>query len=162
MEAAKRAHPVIRELERREVDEILQRNHVGRIGYVRDNRMEIQPVHYVYSDGWIYGRTSHGTKARDLGETAQKWWPVVFEVDEVESLFRWRSVLVGGGFYVIPEEGTAADSEVRESAVALLRTLLPETLTDDDPVPFRNLLFRIAVQETTGRESDMTRGKEQA
>lgn len=55
--------------------------------------MDIQPVHYVYSDGWIYGRTSYGAKYEALGETAHGWWPVVFEVDEVEDLFHWRSVL---------------------------------------------------------------------
>ncbi|HEX5870360.1 MAG TPA: hypothetical protein VFY65_08095, partial [Longimicrobium sp.] len=37
--------------------------------------------------------------------------------------------------------------------VDLLRELIPETLTPGDPVPFRTVLFRIAVQEMTGREA---------
>lgn len=145
--------PKMRELDRSEIEDILARNNVGRIGYVRDKKIDIQPVHYVFSDGWIYGRTSYGAKYEALGDTAYQWWPVVFEVDEVESLFRWRSILVSGGFYVIPEEGEGTDDDVRARALELLRTLIPGTMTADDPVPFRNDLFRIALQEATGRES---------
>lgn len=145
----------IRELDREEIDAILARNHVGRIGYTRGRRIDIQPVHYVYSEGWIYGRTSAGTKYRALGETAYRWWPVVFEVDEVEDLFHWRSVLVQGGFYVLSPEGSDEMRETWENALELLRTLVPATLQADDPVPHRTVLFRIAVQEVTGRTSEL-------
>lgn len=143
----------IRELDRAAIDDVLARNRVGRIGYAKGNQMDIQPVHYVYSEGWIYGRTSYGSKYRALGGTAYKWWPVVFEVDEVEDLFRWRSVLVRGGFYVLTREGSEADREIWQQALELLRGFLPETLQEGDPAPFRTILFRIAVQEATGRES---------
>ena len=147
----KEAH--IRALDREEIDAILARNHVGRIGFARGGRMDIQPVHYVFSDGWIYGRTSYGSKYVALGETAYGWWPVVFQVDEVEDLFRWRSVLAQGGFYILSGERGEADLDIWEQAPALLRTLVPETLAENDPVPFRTVLFRIAVQEASGRES---------
>lgn len=142
----------IREMERSRIDELLARNNVGRIGYARGNHMDIQPVHYVYSDGWIYGRTSVGSKYRALGTTAYRWWPVVFEVDEVEDLFHWRSVVVRGGFYVIAPEDSKQERETWERALQLLRSLVPETLTEADPLPERTILFRIAVQEVTGRE----------
>lgn len=145
--------PKIRELDESEIEAILARNHVGRIGFSRENRMEIQPVHYVFSDGWIYGRTSFGAKYDALGETAYRWWPVVFEVDEVEALFSWRSVVVHGGFYVISPEFSGPEREAWDRAVALLRTLIPETLQEGDPVPFRTVLFRIAAQEMSGREA---------
>lgn len=145
--------PQFRDLDRAEIEAILARNHVGRIGYARDNRIDIEPVHYVYADGWIYGRTSHGAKHEALGSTAYGWWPVVFEVDEVQELFSWRSVLVHGGFYVINPEGGPLEREAWEKAVQVLRTLVPETLRANDPVPFRTVLFRIAVQEARGREA---------
>ena len=145
--------PVIRELSRTEIDEILARNHVGRIAYARGNRIDIRPVHYVYSDGWIYGRTSHGEKFEVLGGSAHEWWPVVFEVDEIEELYRWRSVLVHGGFYVLPREGTPSDHQTWQKALDILRTLVPAALQADDPLPLRTILFRIAVQEATGREA---------
>ena len=145
--------PQFRELDRAEIEAILARNHVGRLGYARDNQVEIHPVHYVYSDGWIYGRTAYGATYQALGETAYQWWPVVFEVDEVEELFRWRSVVVHGGFYTIPEDGLQGRHEEWERAVERMRTLVPETFTPDDPVAFRKVLFRVAVQEVAGRQA---------
>ena len=141
--------PTFRELSREECEAILARNQVGRIGYATGNRVEIQPVGYVYSDGWLYGRTSYGAKYEVLGENQYRWWPVVFEVDEIEDLFNWRSVLVHGGFYVIEE----SDEELWNRAVSVLRSVVPETFREDDPFAFRTVLFRIATQDVTGRES---------
>lgn len=145
--------PAIRELDHAECKAILLRNYVGRIAYNRENRIDIRPVHYVYADDWIYGRTSFGEKYRALASTAYQWWPVAFEVDEVEGLFRWRSVIVRGGFYVIDPERSEAEAEAWRNALAQLRTLLPETLRRRDPAPSRTVLFRIAAQEVTGREA---------
>lgn len=145
------AHPPsIRALDKDACTEILARNHVGRLAYTRDAHVDIVPLHYVYHDGWIYGRTSHGSKMDSVGYT---WSPVAFEVDEVEALFQWRSVVVHGGFYTIPEEGAAWEQEEWRRGVELLRELIPETLGSGDPVAFRTILFRIAVQEVTGREA---------
>lgn len=144
------AKPVFRELDHAECEAILARNHVGRLAYGRGNRVDIEPLHYVYADGWIVGRTSAGSK---IDTTGFSWWPVAFEVDEVDNLFRWRSVVVHGGFYPIPYHGVRREVEEWNSGVELLRRLIPETFTEDDPLPFRTILFRIAVQEVTGREA---------
>jgi len=148
MENANR--PRFRSLDRAEIDALLARNHVGRLAYAHGRRVDVQPVHYVFSDGWLYGRTSEGAKVEAIG---QGWWPVAFEVDEVDDLFHWRSVVVHGGFYLIPEEGAEWEMAEREKAVELLRTLIPGTFSESDPTPFRQVLFRIAVQEATGREA---------
>ena len=146
--------PTFRTLSRAECDAMLARNHVGRIAYAKANHVDIQPVHYVYHGvyhgAWLYGRTRHGAMLETTGET---WWPVAFEVDEVEELFRWRSVVVRGGLYTVPPDGAPGQEEEWAEAVRLLRTLVPETFTPDDPVAFRQVLFRIAVQEVTGREA---------
>ena len=142
--------PRFRSLNRNEIDAILARNHVGRLAYARGNRVDIEPLHYVYSNGWIYGRTSPGTK---IETTGTDWWPVAFEVDEIEELFRWRSVVVHGGFYVIPKHGAEWQQEEWMRGLGLLRRLIPDTFREDDPAPHRNLIFRIAVQEASGREA---------
>lgn len=144
--------PRFRDLNQAEIEAILARNHVGRLAYARGNQIDIQPVHYVYSDGWLYGRTSEGSKYEKLAGTAYQWWPVAFEVDEVEGIFSWRSVLINGGFYVLSPDGAEEERQAWEKGLGLLRGLLPETLREGDPVPFRNVLFRIAVQEASGRE----------
>ena len=143
--------PRIRELDRESCERILARNRVGRLAYARHNRVDIEPLHYVYHDGWIYGRTSHGAK---LQATGTEWWPVAFEVDEVEDLFQWRSVVVHGGFYVVDEYGPDWEAATWRQGLELLRQIIPETLAEGDPVPHRRVVFRIALQEVTGREAE--------
>lgn len=140
--------PTIREMSRPEIDALLARNHVGRMAFASGNRIDIEPIHYVYANGWLYGRTSPGRK---LDVTAREWWPVAFEVDEVDGIFQWRSAVVHGGFYTLDPEGADWEREEAAKAVELLRRIFPETLTDRDPVPRRDVIFRIAVQEVSGR-----------
>jgi uncharacterized protein len=147
--------PAVRELDRDECEAILARNHVGRLAYARENRVDIEPLHYVYHRGWLYGRTSHGTK---LEVTGYEWWPVAFEVDEVEEVFRWRSVVVHGGFYTLDERGPDWERSEWRRGVEMLRELVPETFAEGDPVPHRRVLFRISAQELAGRESSPAEG----
>jgi len=143
------ASPNIQELGAEEITAILARNRVGRIAFSMHDRVDIQPIHYVYSQGWIYGRTSHGAKLTALGKN--KW--VAFEVDEVVSLFEWASVVVHGGVYILEPDGTPESHAVFTRAIELLRRLLPTTFREDDPVPHRDVVFRIAVQESSGRRA---------
>ncbi|MFL5576063.1 MAG: pyridoxamine 5'-phosphate oxidase family protein [Gemmatimonadaceae bacterium] len=141
--------PDIHPIDRAAIDAILERNRVGRIAFTFRDRVDIQPIHYVFHDGWIYGRTSAGSKLRTI---LHNCW-VAFEVDEVEGLFRWRSVVAHGACYVLDPEGSPHERESYERAVELLRTLLPETLTSADPVAFRSTVFRIHIDDVTGREA---------
>ncbi len=137
---------VIRELGEDEMMGLLDRNRIGRIAFAHGNRIGIVPVHYVRGDRWIYGRTSPGEKLDVIRH--QRW--VAFEVDEVEGLLAWRSVVVHGNLYTLdPDEPGEQDAWRR--GVELLRTALPETLREGDPAPFRTIVFRIAIQEATGR-----------
>lgn len=145
------AKPSIRELDREACERILARNRVGRLAYAWHNRVDIEPLHYVYHDGWIYGRTSQGAK---LQATGNEWWPVAFEVDEVEDVFQWRSVVVHGGFYVLDEHGPDWETAEWRRGLELVRQVIPETMAEDDPAPHRRVLFRIALQEVTGREAE--------
>jgi uncharacterized protein len=142
--------PSVQPLPRHRCEAILARNHVGRIAYSRGSRIEIEPIHYVYADGWIYGRTSPGPKTEMTGPD---WVPVAFEVDETENLFRWRSVLVHGGIHTLPITDSEPDAAHWRKAVALLRSLIPQTLTEADPTPHRTVVFGIRVDEVSGREA---------
>jgi uncharacterized protein len=139
--------PSIRALSQHECLALLARNHVGRLGFAVEGQVEIQPLHYVYEAGWIYGRTSEGVK---LATLAHHQW-IAFEVDEVRDTFDWASVIVHGSFHRLDPETGGRDAAAEAHAVRLLRSVVPETLTAEDPVPFRMVVFRIAVGETTGR-----------
>jgi len=141
--------PIFTELDEEQVDAILARHNVGRIAYSLGDRVDIEPIHYAFEGGWIFGRTSHGTKLTAL---AHRPW-VAFEVDEVDAHLEWRSVVVRGSFYELHEHGSLTDRETYARAIDALRAVHPETLTDDDPVPFRSVLFGIHVAERRGRVS---------
>ena len=139
--------PVFYELGRDEIDRILARNNVGRIAFSRHDRVDIEPINYVFDAGWIFGRTSYGTK---LSTIAHHPW-VAFEVDEVDGLFKWRSVVVKGAVYLVEPDTSVQQDPAFAHGVKLLRELIPETLTAKDPTPFRNSVFRIHLDEVTGR-----------
>jgi nitroimidazol reductase NimA-like FMN-containing flavoprotein (pyridoxamine 5'-phosphate oxidase superfamily)/osmotically-inducible protein OsmY len=134
---------------------ILNDNSVGRIAFALQDRVSIVPVHYVYDGGWICGRTAAGGKLREILRNRR----VAFEVDEHSRLFEWRSVVVRGPLYLIEPGTTPSDRRVYAKAVSLMRRLVPSTLTDSDPVPFRDQLFRIRVAEISGRTSEPTGGR---
>jgi uncharacterized protein len=143
--------PVIRDLSADECAAVLARGHVGRLAFALHDRVDIQPVHYVYDDGWLYGRTSTGAKLATLRHNP---W-VAFEVDEVRAPYDWTSVVVRGSFHQLAEPEDAAPRErlAREHAIELLRALVPRTLRPGDPTPWRDVVFRIAIDEITGREA---------
>jgi uncharacterized protein len=139
--------PVFYKLGRDEIEQILARNNVGRIAFSLHDRVDIEPINYVFDGGWIFGRTSYGAK---LSTIAHHPW-VAFEVDEVDGLFNWRSVVVKGAFYLVDSDTSAQQDPAFTHGVQLLRELIPETLTASDPTPFRNSVFRIHLDEVTGR-----------
>jgi nitroimidazol reductase NimA-like FMN-containing flavoprotein (pyridoxamine 5'-phosphate oxidase superfamily) len=134
---------------------ILNANSVGRIAFALQDRVSVIPVHYVYEGGWIYGRTASGGKLREILRNRR----VAFEVDEHTQLFQWRSVVVRGPLYLIEPGTVASDRSIYVKAVSLMRRLVPSALTDTDPVPFHDQLFRIRVAEISGRSSEPTGGK---
>lgn len=143
-------HPVrpqFRELSADECVAILDRGHVGRIAYIAHGQVGIAPIHYVYDAGWIVGRTAVGSKLNALRH--HPW--VAFEVDEVDALFDWRSVIVRGAFYVLDRDGPLGERARWDHAVMLLRRLVPGALTAADPTPERDIVFRIHLGEVSGR-----------
>ncbi len=137
--------PVFRVLSRRDSEAVVRAHHYGRLAFAFRDRVDIEPIHYVHDDQWIVARTGEGTKLTVL--THHPW--VAFEVDEVQSMFSWRSVVLKGTVYMLDED--AADPTVREHAIEVYRRLLPTAFTDQDPVPNRSVLFRIHIDEWHGR-----------
>ena len=151
MATSPRSTTRIRALTQRECAAMLARNHVGRLAFAFHDRVDIQPLHYVYEAGWLYGRTAEGAQLVTL---AHNQW-VAFEVDEVRGLLDWSSVVVRGSFHPLDPEAGGRERLTALHAATLLQSLLPEALTTEDPVPFRRVLFRIAVGEMTGRAASL-------
>jgi uncharacterized protein len=141
--------PVMRDLTKDEIEGLLTRNHVGRIAFSFRDSVDIRPIHFVFDDGWLFGRTSDSDKLVTLRHN--QW--VAFEVDEVEGPMDWTSVVAHGTFYRLQTEGSEHDVRLHERAVRRIRSIAPNTLTDSDPVPFRTEFFGIFIDSATGRAS---------
>lgn len=139
--------PRFRELSDAECRELLASENVGRLAYSFRDRVDITPVHYVYRDGWIYGRTRMGAK---IDITSHSPW-VAFEVDDVKSLYQARSVVVRGRLELLDPHGSSQEVEHYEAAVAAVRELVPSAFSAADPTPGLGLVFRLHTGEMTGR-----------
>jgi nitroimidazol reductase NimA-like FMN-containing flavoprotein (pyridoxamine 5'-phosphate oxidase superfamily) len=136
--------PTIRAMRGTESEALLTRNHVGRIAFSLHDRVDVEPLHYVYDAPWIFGRTSAGAKLLTLSHN--QW--CAFETDDVRGMFDWQSVVVKGPFS--PRDSQFAGWDY-DRALAALRRLLPATLTADDPTPHRDVVFGVHASEITGR-----------
>jgi uncharacterized protein len=139
--------PSFRDLTQAECEAMLARHHVGRLAYTFQDRVDVEPIGYVYADHALVFRTAPGSK---LEKMAHHPW-VALEIDEVEGVFDWRSVVVHGTAYILHETGNEAELRAYLAAVKSLRHLVPETFDEGDPVPFRSVLVKLHVDHMTGR-----------
>lgn len=131
---------------------ILARNHVGRIGFMRKSIVDVTPVHFVGEHDWIFVRSAAGAKLEAFAHRPY----VAFEVDEVDDLFNWRSVVAHGTVYAMSDTGNDTDRADFERALVALRSLVPGTLTASDPTPHRDVVYGIHIDRLSGRAA--TRG----
>jgi nitroimidazol reductase NimA-like FMN-containing flavoprotein (pyridoxamine 5'-phosphate oxidase superfamily) len=141
-----RKPPTFYQLTREQSIEMLSRNHVGRLAFSFHDRVDIEPISYVYSGEWLYARTSPGTK---LEVVRHHPW-VAFEVDEIRSRTDWKSVVVHGTIYFL-DANSEADRADYAAAVQILRSADADALTAADATPQRQALFRIHTDEIIGR-----------
>jgi nitroimidazol reductase NimA-like FMN-containing flavoprotein (pyridoxamine 5'-phosphate oxidase superfamily) len=141
--------PRIRELQKRDREFLLARNHVARIAFMGNGRIELLPIHYVFVEGALVGRTALGTKYVSWLTRNE----VVVEIDESKGLFDWRSVVVRGSLTLLRAHGSGLERAAYARALEAIRTLVPSALTARDPTPQRGFVFVISPREVTGREA---------
>ncbi|HLT71198.1 MAG TPA: pyridoxamine 5'-phosphate oxidase family protein [Cyclobacteriaceae bacterium] len=142
------------ELSEQQIDEVLNSQVVGRIGCYGEGTVYVVPVTYAYQDGYIYAHSSEGTKIRMMRENPQ----VCFEVEDMENMANWRSVIAWGTYEELTEE-TQRDEGLRIlfnriSSLVISETVRPHRQTmsrDLDETERKNVVYRIRVQRRTGR-----------
>jgi nitroimidazol reductase NimA-like FMN-containing flavoprotein (pyridoxamine 5'-phosphate oxidase superfamily) len=145
--------PQFFELTKEQGRALLRRHNVGRLAFTFRDRVDIQPIGYLLSGPWLYGRTSHGSKLVQLKHNP---W-VAFEVDEIDGPFDWQSVVVHGAVYFLNPRGEEHPDFAR--AVRLFRRLDPRVMSEADPAPHRSNFFRINIDPITGRGASTRRRK---
>jgi nitroimidazol reductase NimA-like FMN-containing flavoprotein (pyridoxamine 5'-phosphate oxidase superfamily) len=126
---------------------ILKRNHVGRLAFRNGRVVDIEPLGYVWSAPWLFMRSAYGAKLEALAHDPF----VAFEVDEIDGMFDWRSVVVHGTIYMLPADGAPVERGQLERAMKALRRAMPGTLTPNDPVPERQVVYGLHADRVDGR-----------
>jgi len=146
--------PTFHTLDLAESEAVLGRHNVGRIAYTFHDRVDIEPIHYVFETGRIFGRMQFGKKMEVLSHAP---W-VAFEVDEVEGLFDWRSVVVHGRIVFPDPNGPPADQAQHARGVEVFQQLIPNAFIAGDPTPARAFVFLLHINDISGRAASSSKG----
>jgi hypothetical protein len=139
----------------RQIDQILRSELVGRLGCSSDGKVYVTPISYVYDGDCIYGHSADGMRLRMLRAHPQ----VCFQVDRIENLANWVSVIVWGEF-----EEVAGDAE-KEAMRLFLERMEPLQASETALSPHRApagapaldlqgqlmVFYRIRLTERSGR-----------
>ena len=141
-------------LSRKEIEEVLTGNIVGRIGCHADSRTYIVPISYAYDGEYIFAHTQEGLKINIMRANAD----VCFEVDVLENMANWKSVITWGLFEEITNEherNLAIQKLSKRKFPAMASKtvqLSPQwPFPPDEPDNVGGIFFRIRLYEKTGR-----------
>ena len=76
--------------------ELLGNNYIGRLAYISGKTPHINPITY-YHDAEEKSILSYSSPGHKI-EAMERYGEVAFQVDEIETIQKWRSVLVQGRF----------------------------------------------------------------
>jgi nitroimidazol reductase NimA-like FMN-containing flavoprotein (pyridoxamine 5'-phosphate oxidase superfamily) len=128
-----------------EMDQLLRRQQIGRLGVSGDGRVFIFPIAYGYDGTCLYGHSQLGLKVRLMRQHPE----VCVEVEEIESPARWRTVLVHGRYEEL------WDQPSRDEAFATIagqgEPTAPLSLAPYSGPMETLIVYRIRVTEITGR-----------
>lgn len=141
-------------LQAQEIDELLGSQLIGRIGCHADNRTYIVPISYAFDGTYIYCRSDDGMKVGMMRKNPQ----VCFEVDHFQDMANWRSVVAWGVYEELTDEKDrkAALQQLIDRVLPLVSSqmvhLSPQwPFPPNDPNDIKGIVFRIRLQEKTGR-----------
>jgi nitroimidazol reductase NimA-like FMN-containing flavoprotein (pyridoxamine 5'-phosphate oxidase superfamily) len=136
------------ELTSDEIDGVLRREAIGRIGCYAFGRPYVVPITYAYDGDAVYGHSREGLKLRMMRSHPT----VCFEVERFESPSSWQSVIALGTFSELePPEADIAMELLRRRLAPLVASA---TSAPDGPLHASGMpwsVFRILLGERSGR-----------
>jgi nitroimidazol reductase NimA-like FMN-containing flavoprotein (pyridoxamine 5'-phosphate oxidase superfamily) len=145
---------MIESLSDQEIMNVVSNSVIGRLGCHADATTYVVPISFAYDSGYIYARSFEGMKVKMMRQNPE----VCFQVDEMQSMADWKSVIMWGTFEELKKK---ADREM--GLKILLSRILPnvssETVKFTPEWPFASenlseiegIVFRIRIREMSGR-----------
>jgi uncharacterized protein len=139
-----------------QIDEVLQQNVLGRIGCNDGNKNYVVPINYVYDGKNIIAHSVLGMKI----EIMRKNPSVCFEVDEMQSFTKWKSVIAWGEYQELTDENARYYAmkmfvdkmmHIKISSTATPPEITQQRVHPIKPSSIKPIIYRILITEKTGR-----------
>jgi uncharacterized protein len=143
----------IHELTRDECRTSIAGKHLARLACARDNQPYIVPIfcYYDREGECLYSVAAHGQKVDWMRANPR----VCVEFSDIKDQFNWRTIVAFGRYEEVTE--SAADDHLRRRAHELVEQRqewwLPGMQKPDPDVPARTIVYRIRIDELTGRRA---------
>lgn len=135
------------ELSRSEVENVLRSGLIGRIGCHAYGKTYVVPITYAYDGTYVYAHSAEGMKIHMMRANPH----VCFEVDAMDDLANWQSVVAWGTFQELHGEAAHKAMELLvdyiEPRVEGPPGVSVHPRSSTEPV----VLYRILLEEKTGR-----------
>jgi uncharacterized protein len=134
--------------------QVLKTEVLGRIGCYANGKVYVVPVTYVFEGGYIYAHSKEGLKIHMMRKNPK----VCFQVDRIENMVNWRSVMVWGKYEELKtKEGQSNAIKIlkdRLTPILLSESVRPSSKMTDPRLVMKELkavAYRISVKEISGR-----------
>ena len=145
---------MIGNLSQSQIDRLLQKEVIGRIGCHSAEMIYVVPISYAYEGETIYAHTFEGLKVDMMRKNPE----VCFEVDDLKDMGNWKSVIAWGRFEEITEV-----EERKKATKILINRHLPVVSSStthlgsswpfysDTADPVDGIVFKIVLNRKTGK-----------
>lgn len=146
------------ELTKEQSEQLLRSEMIGRLGCYSNGQVYVVPVTYAYVGGFIYAHSGEGRKVQMMRDNPD----VCFEVDHIDNLSNWRSVIVNGRYEeLVGDEASRAMEQLMERFLPYMGTASDTMAKPASPAPesaqaiksgnHQAVVYRIRVNELAGR-----------
>ncbi|HET8736954.1 MAG TPA: pyridoxamine 5'-phosphate oxidase family protein [Pricia sp.] len=111
--------PSIKNLEMTECLELMGNNYIGRLAYISGKTPHINPITY-FHDAEEKSILSYSAPGHKI-EAMERYGEVAFQVDEIHTIQKWRSVLIQGSFEQL--QGSTAKKYLHRFAEGVRHTI---------------------------------------
>ncbi len=145
---------MIDKLNQNQIEELLSKQLIGRIGCHAEGITYVVPISYAYHQDFIYAHTYEGMKM----EVMRKNPEVCFEVDDTQDTSNWKSVIAWGTFEELHDPAERDEAlQVLNNRILPLNSSVTTHLGSGWPFTYNEkggvdgIFFRIRLQNKTGR-----------
>jgi hypothetical protein len=130
-------------LEADKIEALLHQQYIGRLGCHSEDITYVVPITYAYDGDYIYGHAYHGMKIDMMKKNPH----VCLQVDDIDSMFNWVSVIAWGEFEILDTDA----GRLHAQTVILGRSI---PFAPPDMMSPEVIAYRIRITKKTGRMNE--------